>query len=136
MKVLVAGGRNYSNGIHLFATLDHLHADRGPIHCVVHGAARGADLLAEEWAKSREIPYRGYPAPWHTHGEWCRCPFPLPKVCKAAGAYRNDLMLRAEHLLKPIDSQRITVCVAFEGATGTADMVRRARAVGIEVIPG
>ena len=31
---------------------------------VIHGAARGADTMAENWARRNAIPYLGYPAKW------------------------------------------------------------------------
>lgn len=51
------------------------------------------------------------PADWKTHG-------------KRAGSIRNQKM---------IDDYHPQLVVAFPGGAGTADMVRRARAAGIEV---
>ena len=141
MKILVCGGRNFRDGALMDRMLDDLHFGTGPdggpggtqrlISCIVTGAARGADQAAECWARKRGIPYRGYPAPWETHGPWCRCPTPVLDRCAEAGSWRNGEMLRIEH--QPV-GRRIARVVAFPGGVGTADMVRRARAAGIEVM--
>lgn len=52
-----------------------------------------------------------YPANWLKYG-------------RMAGAMRNQQML---------DEEEVDLVVAFPGGKGTADMVRRARAAGIEV---
>ena len=49
MKVIVCGGRNYSDRKRVFTTLDALHAET-PITVLMHGDARGADALADDWA--------------------------------------------------------------------------------------
>lgn len=137
MKALIFGGRNYRDEAALFAYLDrlqeHFAAGRDElITCVVTGAASGADFLAERWARQREIAYRGHPAPWHTHGDWCRCQsrqVPLPIVCKAAGPWRNSEMLRREH----VKSFPISLAIGFPGGAGTADMARLVEAAGIQL---
>lgn len=112
MRVLVCGGRNYHDVITVEETLDDIDRKRGPIDVVIHGNAPGADHWGRVWAveSSRlEAPFR---ADWHTHG-------------KAAGPLRNQRM---------IDEGKPDLVVAFPGGRGTADMVRRAKAAGIEVI--
>ena len=111
---------------------------RPGITCLVTGAASGADYLAEKWAKTREIAYRGHHAPWHGHDErWCKCA-PLrapayvgrfPIVCKAAGPWRNGEMIRREH----VGSFPVGLVIAFPGGAGTAGMVRLAEDAGIPV---
>lgn len=161
MKALVCGGRNLRDEAMVFERLDELQrwtvqdAERalgiafacawerhGPISCVVTGAASGADYLAEKWAKAREIAYRGHPAPWHTHGAWCRCftretdklahdhPLRHPAICKAAGPWRNAEMLRREN----VPSFPVGLVIAFPGGVGTSSMVTLARAAGIVVL--
>lgn len=135
MKILVFGGRDFRDEQMLFSYLDGLQAHFADgndelITCVVTGAARGADWLAERWARQREIAYRGHPAPWHTHGApWCRCRAPLPLICKGAGMWRNAEMLRREH----VPSFPIRLAVAFPGGAGTAGMARLCREAGIRV---
>jgi hypothetical protein len=61
MRVLVCGGRDFSDKVMLASALDAIHADR-PFSLVIHGAAPGADTLAGEWADSRGIPVAPFPA--------------------------------------------------------------------------
>lgn len=109
MIVLVCGGRDFSNRTRLFGTLDAVHA-KHEITLLVHGSARGADLLGEEWAKRRQVPYLGVPAKWDSLG-------------KAAGFERNGRML----VWKP------EVVIAFPGGNGTANMIEQATRAGIRV---
>lgn len=105
MIVLVCGGRDYADKQAVYDVLDKYDPT-----VVVAGGATGADSLAEDWAKSRQRAIIIFPAEWKKHG-------------KAAGAMRNQRMLRAGPKL----------VIAFPGGNGTADMVKRARAAGVEV---
>lgn len=109
MIVLVCGGRRYSNRDYVFDTLDEIAAD---ITLLIHGGAPGADTLANEWAKSRNVQCECYPAVWDMHG-------------KAAGPLRNQRML---------DEGKPDLVIAFPGGVGTADMVQRAERAGVEVL--
>lgn len=115
--VLVCGGRDYTNRQRAFAVLDKL-ALRVEILAVRHGAARGADALADEWARSRGYVVQPYPADWDRHG-------------KAAGPIRNREMLAACDPAVP--SLRVVCVVAFPGGSGTADMIRQSKAAGLPV---
>lgn len=110
MKLLVCGGRDYTDRAALYKALDHLHARR-TIELVIHGAARGADSLAAEWAGARGIQSKAFPALWHAYG-------------KAAGWIRNQHML---------DAGQPDGVVAFPGGRGTADMINRAHTAGVPV---
>lgn len=111
MRVLVTGGRSFENRALLFEAMDRLHEERG-ISTLIHGAAKGADTLAGEWAESRGVEVIACPADWRRYG-------------RAAGPIRNKQML-VEH--KP------DLVVAFPGSTGTAHMVSIAEKAGGEVI--
>lgn len=54
MRVLVCGGRNYSDQDTMFKILDDLHMRTG-ISLIIHGAAHGADRLASKWAVLNNI---------------------------------------------------------------------------------
>ena len=110
-RLLVCGGREFSDRDALFTALDRAHAKR-PVSLLIHGAARGADTLAGEWAAARGIAVEVYPARWDVDGR------------KRAGPIRNQRML---------DEGKPDACVAFPGGRGTADMVRRCREAGIPV---
>ena len=111
MKILVCGGRTFSDWALLSDSLDVIRS-KHEIDEVIHGAAPGADTLADTWARSRGIPVRRFIARWMTEG-------------RAAGPLRNARML-AEG--KP------DVVIAFPGGKGTADMKERAFQAGIEVV--
>lgn len=109
--VLVTGGRRFRRRDVLTAALDKVHAAR-PIDVLVEGGADGADLLAREWADTRNIPTTITVRPqWNLYG-------------KAAGVIRNAEMLR---------EYTPNLVVAFPGGAGTADMVSRAHRAGTEV---
>ncbi len=110
MLVLITGGRTFSDRELLFEALDRLHLTHG-FTSVLHGGASGVDALAGEWAKERGIHVTACHADWKKHG-------------RAAGPIRNQAMLEKQPKL----------VVAFPGGKGTADMVRRAREAGIEVV--
>lgn len=111
VRVLVCGGRDFADCGALFRSLDALRAIHG-FTKVIHGAARGADALADAWARSRGLPVLPFPADWRTHRS-------------AAGPIRNARML--------LHGQPDLV-VAFPGGAGTADMVNQAVRVGVRVI--
>lgn len=111
MRVLVTGGRNYSDRERVFAVLDTLHADAG-IDVVIHGAYRGADTLADQWAEANGVPREPYEADWENQGSF-------------AGPARNTRM---------VNKSRADVVIAFHGDRGTADCVRKARKAGIDVV--
>ena len=101
MRVLVCGGRDFADKALLEATLDKVHAKYGDALVIIHGAAKGADLMAEDWAKARQVPYVGVPAQWDKHG-------------KSAGPKRNKRMR---------DTMDPMACIAFAGGSGTRNMI-------------
>lgn len=110
MRVLVCGGRDFSDCQMVWDTLDDL-ARAEVIDCLIEGDARGADRIAGAWARRRGVDLRVYAADWRKHG-------------RAAGPIRNQQML---------DEGKPDLVIAFPGGIGTADMVRRARASGVRV---
>lgn len=112
MRVLVCGGRDYRDRFMVCVTLDNLVDERGEISAIIHGGATGADEWAHEWAVGSRCDVEVYPAEWDLLG-------------RRAGPRRNALML---------SRGRPDLVVAFHGGRGTADMVRRARAAGVEVV--
>ena len=79
MKILVCGGREYKDWEKIYSILDKEKPTE-----IIEGGARGADTIAREWAKSRKVPYKTYPANWD-------------KYKKAAGPIRNQEMIDKEH---------------------------------------
>lgn len=114
MKIIVCGGRNYSNKEYLYQYLTQIHT-RKPITMVVHGAARGADKLAGEWAKENNVPVREWPANWNKYGN-------------RAGPMRNRAMLEHEK-----DMGNLECVIAFPGGPGTKHMIETALTAGVYV---
>lgn len=115
--LLVTGGRAYPDRARVFAELDQHAPD-----LVLHGGAGGADRWAGEWADERGKPCLSMAAPWKG-------------LKRAAGPTRNGWLLAVAMRLAK-DRARLVV-LTFPGGDGTADMVKRARAEGVdvEVIP-
>lgn len=101
---LICGGRDFADAELFDTMMGQIVQMRGVPSRVVHGAAKGADMLANEWAWRLAIDTVGVAASWSLHG-------------KAAGPIRNQRML---------DEYRPHLVIAFPGGAGTADMVRRA----------
>ncbi|MCR6673261.1 DUF2493 domain-containing protein [Devosia ginsengisoli] len=109
-RVIVCGGRVYGNRRRLHAVLDAAVQRLGLDH-VIAGGAMGADSLAAEWARLRDIPIDVFKAHWGREG-------------KAAGHIRNARM---------IEQGKPDLVIAFPGGRGTANMVGQALAAGIPV---
>ncbi len=109
MRVLVCGGRDYSDRKFVYQCLDALHKEH-PIDVLIEGGAVGTDRIAGGWAVKMGINNLVFPADWNKHG-------------KAAGPIRNQRMLNEG---KP------DLVVAFPGGRGTADMMKRAKAAGVK----
>lgn len=111
MRVLVTGGRDFSDRNFLFKAMDFVHAKR-QISTVIEGGAAGADSMSRSWAKSRDIETATYEADWELYRG-------------RAGLVRNCKMLR---------DGRPRLVIAFAGGRGTAHMVRIAKEAGVGVL--
>ncbi|HVT51973.1 MAG TPA: DUF2493 domain-containing protein [Dongiaceae bacterium] len=111
MRVLVCGGRDFTDRALLEAALDRLHRAHA-FTVLIEGDARGTDRMAGAWAEARGIVHEVFRADWDGLG---------PK----AGPIRNRQML---------DQGRPDLVVAFPGSNGTDHMKRIARAAGIEIV--
>lgn len=113
MRVLVCGGRDFDDLDMFNEVMDKLYVELGYLDdlTIIHGAARGADTFAGNWAKSGGFYIEEYPADWEKHG-------------KAAGYIRNAQML---------EEGKPDLVIAFPGGKGTAMMIDLARKAGVEV---
>lgn len=115
LRVLVCGGRDYADRRAVYHVLDRIELEHG-ISCIIHGAARGADALADDWAYDDvhhpTVRVERYRANWKKFGP-------------AAGPIRNQQML---------ERSSPSVVVAFPGGRGTANMVALAQQARVRVI--
>lgn len=111
MRVLVCGGRDFTDRALLEEVLDRLHRAR-VLTALIEGDARGADRMAGAWAEAQGIAHEVFKADWDGLGA-------------KAGPIRNRQML---------EEGRPDLVVAFPGRSGTDHMKRIAQAAGIEVI--
>lgn len=115
--VLVTGGREFTpNRAHETWFKYWLRAVRPAF--LLHGGARGVDLWSVAVARGQGVDVRCQPV---ADEEWDALP-------GAAGPMRNSSMLATmlEH--------GGGYCVAFDGNTGTADMMRKAEKGGLRLI--
>lgn len=116
-RVLVCGGRDYSNNENVFKALDAVWGNSIGVLVVIEGGARGADSAASAWALAHEalgVKHEEYKADWTKYG-------------KRAGHIRNSTMLREG---KP------DLVVAMPGGRGTQNMIKQAQQAGVPVVDG
>lgn len=116
LRVLVTGGRDYTDRATIRRTLEYLadcyiHGFAPGEVVLVHGDAPGADTLAAEEAAALGWRTEAHPADWEMHG-------------RAAGPIRNQHMV----------SLGAHYCLAFPGGTGTRHCRRLALNSHITVI--
>ena len=61
MRVLVCGGRSFTNAALLYTTLDRFLKTE-QVDCVIEGDSRGADRMAGYWARKNKIDLLIFPA--------------------------------------------------------------------------
>ena len=124
LRVLVCGGRDFEDRNLLYRTLYEFcdkrdlwtepdeYGNKLPTGLIViHGDAKGADRIADDWAIVNWVPVEAYPAEWQKNG-------------RRAGPIRNHLML----------SKGVDVVIAMPGGRGTEHMKNIAKAKGVRVI--
>jgi hypothetical protein len=110
-RVLVCGSRYFDDYSSLCRWLDHLLKRVLNTHrvIIIHGACRGADTLAESYARSRGLFVEAYPADWDRYG-------------RSAGPKRNAKMIGIAN----------AVVAFWDGnSVGTRDTIERAKQKGI-----
>lgn len=108
MRVLVTGGRDYTDRDRVAAVLQAVARKHG-VSAVIQGGARGADALCAQWARMKGVPVVTFAADWDGLG-------------KGAGFVRNAEMMR---------DSNADCCIAFPGGRGTAHMLGLMRASGL-----
>jgi len=111
LKVLVCGGRDFSDADFIHTELDRLRAQYG-FDTIIEGDARGVDRIAGEWARARGVELIEFPANWKDEG-------------RHAALIRNERMLQEG---KP------DLVIAFPGGGGTSHTCWKAEQAGIKVL--
>lgn len=112
-EILVTGSRKWTDRGVVYLALDAAAAEHGRF-TLIHGACpNGADKMAEDWAKLREHPYRGFPAQWKTFG-------------RKAGPIRNTEMFNCTN-------PSLVVAFPLPEGSGTQHMIGLAEDRGIPV---
>ena len=114
MRVLVCGGRDFTDDDWFFEVMNEINDTynfHNKITKIIHGGARGADSLADMFAKANNISVDVFEADWYKYG-------------RSAGPLRNQRML---------DEGKPDLVVAFPGGKGTAHMVKIAKEANITV---
>lgn len=144
-RVLITGSRDYADrqtasdalaaALGLFRpAASSLGLLEKPI--VVHGAARGADLLLAGLATEHGAVAEAHPALWDVHGGcWCK---DRSGRCGYAGHRRNEEMLRlgADVVLAfPMHPQRLPAGASTKNTSrGTWNMIASAGKAGVPVL--
>lgn len=110
-RIIVCGGRDFTDEAFVFMTLTELRQYFANRFAIIQGEAKGADRLAKKWAISEGICCIGVSAPWDMFG-------------LSAGGIRNEWM---NYFCLP------QLVIAFPGGKGTASMVRIAKSSGVPV---
>jgi len=76
LKVVIAGSRNFNDYDYMKSQLNTYN-----ITYIISGGAKGADTLAEKYAKENNIPIEIIKPEWNLYG-------------KKAGIIRNEIMLK------------------------------------------
>lgn len=109
MRIIIAGGRDFTNTGMAFSCLESL-VNAGDV--IISGHASGADTIGEFYAQKNGLPCELYPADWKKYG-------------KAAGPIRNEEMAKTADML-----------IAFwDGKSrGTKSMIGLAKKHGCRVV--
>lgn len=81
MNVAIIGSRTFNNYNLLVETLDDVEID-----CIISGGAKGADTLAEQYAKEFSLPIKIFKAEWAKYG-------------KSAGMIRNTTIIENSNII-------------------------------------
>jgi predicted Rossmann fold nucleotide-binding protein DprA/Smf involved in DNA uptake len=110
MKVAVVGSRTFNNYEQMIETLDNLR-ENNIVDEIISGGARGADALAEQYAREYEIKMTVIKPDW--------------SLGRHAGILRNTDIIAASDL----------VVAFYDGhSRGTADSIKKAKAMGKSLI--
>lgn len=110
MKLAIVGSRDFQDYKLLYNKVFELFGI-GSIEKIISGGARGADTLAEQFARECSIPLQVFEADWKTYG-------------RSAGFIRNQKIVAVCDTILAFWDQK---------SRGTADTIKKAREAGKKV---
>ena len=117
IRVIVAGSRDFNNqDVFDNAMTAYLPDVPNSEIEIISGGCRGADAMAEEYAKYWGMKFREFPAYWNQYG-------------KSAGPRRNERM--AQYATE--GDRGILIAFPIGESRGTRNMVKLAKQYGLEV---
>ena len=117
MRLLVCGGRDYTDQNLMNWILQAFHMAKGPIIELVNGGCpTGADKFATDWANDHDVQVRIFHADWRIFNA-------------GAGPIRN-----AEMTGWFAEQEGLKMAIAFPGGSGTADTVRLCKKLNIPCV--
>jgi len=105
-RILMTGSRGWNNTELASAALKAgmlLLDTQAPTTTLIHGAARGADLMLAGEAMLLGMPTEPHPAQWNQHSDSCPDWDKKGDRCKLAGFHRNTRMINSN----------VDLCLAF-----------------------
>lgn len=114
MRIIVCGGRSYSDKARVYEILDQFLPIKNQI-TILQGEAAGADALAKQWCADNSVDCEDFPADWEKYRHLRKNP---------AGPIRNRQMFNSG----------CDLVIAFPGKVGTPDMCAYAVSKNCEVI--
>ena len=114
MKILVCGSREFEFNYEFMWQMDNVIGDNKDI-TIISGGARGADKLAENYAKLRNLKSIVVPAKWDVYG-------------RSAGYRRNIEMLNM------LDTNDLVIAFQMNKSKGTQHTIDNAKMRGIKTI--
>jgi ABC-type enterochelin transport system substrate-binding protein len=110
MKLIIAGGRNFTDYQKLKKICDYILQNQTSIE-IVSGGCRGADKIGEQYSKEKGYSLKRFPANWNRYG-------------KAAGPKRNKQMANyADALIAFWDGK----------SRGTKNMIDLSKSVNLKI---
>lgn len=113
--VIVTGSRNWKDPNTIGRALGNISPD-----LIIHGDAKGADSIANEWAALHDCFCIRMPANWEKDG-------------KAAGPIRNSGMIKLGTVLKYFGHDVKVLAFLRPESIGTRDCIKRAEHANIEL---
>lgn len=118
MKLALVGSRNFTNYDQfkqaVCKVLDQWDLTIEDVECIVSGGARGADSLAERFAKEHDIQTNIFRV---TSNDW-------KKYGKSAGILRNTSI---------VDNSTHMIAFPSRSGRGTQDSINKARSKGLRI---